>query len=100
MLWSWLPYLNEAIQAVKEAKKQRAEERVEHRIAVTEAAQKQLDIILAAAQEIQRLTSSLRHEHRLFSKHSAEMDALRGVERRIAEIKNSAVADENRGTYY
>lgn len=81
-------YILDAIAAITTQREQQHTEAVNRRVAAREAALEQMEIILAAAQEIQSLTTGLGIVP-VFSKSSAELDALKLAKYHISCIGNS-----------
>lgn len=79
-------YIASEIQAFEEHQEQSRIDMKERQAVAREAALEHLSAIMKAAYEIQRLTANIGGCYRIFAEHSAELDMLRDVERRISHI--------------
>ncbi len=79
-------YIRDAIAVITAQREQQRIETANRRAAAKKAALKQMEIILKAAQEIQRLTTGVGVAP-VFYEHSAEMDHLKQAKVRISNIR-------------
>jgi len=79
-------YIRDAIAAITTQQKQQRNEAANRRATARDAALEQMEIILKAAQEIQRLTTGIGVVP-VFAKYSAELDHLKQAKERISHIR-------------
>lgn len=79
-------YIRAAIATIPAQQKQQRNEAANHRAAARDVALEQMEIILKAATEIQRLTTGIGTVP-VFAKYSAELDHLKQAKERISHIR-------------